>query len=287
MNKPKIYWLVSYPKSGNTWCRTFLSNYMNKGEKYISINQLDHMPVASSRFFVDNLLGLESSELTADEIAEFRLEAFKIIQRESEDIRIIKVHDAYPEQNEPNFFTEDITAGVIYIVRNPLDVAVSLAYHLNESIDSSIHHINDEHFSFCNDPNKLEIQFPQKLGSWSGHVKSWIYNYKGNFHLIRFEDLLDKPHKTFKELIDFLHFEFNEESFQRSMDLSNFNFLREQEKRSGFKEKSPKTKSFFREGKAGTWKKHLKKDQIKRIVNYHNEIMTTLKYLDKNGTLLA
>ena len=287
MSKPKIYWLVSYPKSGNTWCRVFLSNYMNNEKKQISINQLDTIPVASSRFFVDTFLGLESSELTPEEIAEFRLEAFNILQKKSKDLRIIKVHDSFPEKNEPNFFTENITAGVIYVVRNPLDITVSLACHLNVSIDCAIKNINDEHFYFCNNQDRLEIQFPQKLGSWSGHIKSWMENYKGKLHLIRYEDLLNEPHKTFKGLIDFLGLEFNEEYFLESIESSNFNLLKEQEKQNGFNEKSPKTKTFFREGKAGSWKKYLNPTQIKNIVNNHNKTMTTLNYLDKEGKLIV
>ena len=282
MNAPKIYWLVSYPKSGNTWCRAFLSNYMNKGENYIGINQLEYIPMVSSHFFVDTLLGLESSELTNDEIDEFRLESFKILQKKSNNIQIMKVHDCY----EPDFFTDDITAGVIYIVRNPLDVAVSFAYHLNTSIECSIQHLNDEHSYLCNNPDKFEIQFPQKISSWRSHVNSWMRNFKGNLLLLRYEDLLDYPQKTFADLINFLPWEYNEEIFHRSLKISSFNSLKQQEEQEGFKEKSPKTKTFFREGKSGTWRKYLRDDQIAEIIKHHGEVMKDLKYLDKNGDVL-
>jgi hypothetical protein len=286
MNNPKIYWLVSYPKSGNTWCRVFLSNYIYGGGNSIDINQLNCIPFASSRFFLDKLLGVESSELTKEETDEFRLEAFRILQKESNNFRIIKAHDSFPEKGNPNFFSDDVTAGVIYIVRNPFDIVCSLANHMGESIENSIKHINDDNFSFCNNSDKLEIVFPQKLKSWSGHVISWLDKFKGDLHLVRYEDLSANPYKYFKGLIDFLHLDFHEENFQRSLEASSFEYLKRQERQTGFKEKSPKTKTFFREGKSGTWKKYLNEKQISEISRRHCEVMKRLNYLDTNGNIL-
>ena len=36
-----IVWLASYPKSGNTWVRAFLQNYINDALKPADINALD------------------------------------------------------------------------------------------------------------------------------------------------------------------------------------------------------------------------------------------------------
>ena len=37
---PGIIWLASYPKSGNTWLRAFLANYMQNPEQPLPINDL-------------------------------------------------------------------------------------------------------------------------------------------------------------------------------------------------------------------------------------------------------
>ncbi|MEJ2083836.1 MAG: sulfotransferase, partial [Acidobacteriota bacterium] len=35
-----IVWLASYPKSGNTWLRAFLMNFLDPGKRPVDINQL-------------------------------------------------------------------------------------------------------------------------------------------------------------------------------------------------------------------------------------------------------
>lgn len=44
-----IYWLASYPKSGNTWMRILLTNYLRDGDEPADINNLDGGPIASAR----------------------------------------------------------------------------------------------------------------------------------------------------------------------------------------------------------------------------------------------
>ena len=61
-----ILWLASYPKSGNTWFRTFLTNFMADRERPVSINELDSGQIASAREPFDEALGYESGELSQE-----------------------------------------------------------------------------------------------------------------------------------------------------------------------------------------------------------------------------
>ena len=38
-----IIWLASYPKSGNTWLRSFLTNYLNKRTSNFDFSLLDQI----------------------------------------------------------------------------------------------------------------------------------------------------------------------------------------------------------------------------------------------------
>ena len=38
-----IIWIASYPKSGNTWVRSFLTNYLNKNTSNFNFNLLDQI----------------------------------------------------------------------------------------------------------------------------------------------------------------------------------------------------------------------------------------------------
>ena len=67
-----IIWLASYPKSGNTWMRTFLTNYWRDAAEPVDINSLEGGPIASARRVFDDAVGVEASDLTPAEIERLR-----------------------------------------------------------------------------------------------------------------------------------------------------------------------------------------------------------------------
>jgi hypothetical protein len=70
----------------------------------------------------------------------------------------------------------------------------------------------------------------------------------------------------------------NRERLNKAVELSSFRVLQEQEKRQGFKEKTPVADKFFREGKAGQWKSQLSQKQIDAVVAAHQEQMARFGY---------
>src|SRR5438105_4789062 len=135
----EIVWLASYPKSGNTWVRVFLTNYLRDGSEPADINDLDGAPIASDRNRFDELSGVESSDLTADEVARYRAAVYRAFAAETEGLLFVKVHDAHrdPDCSE-ELFPAEVTRHVVYIIRNPLDLTVSLAHHFGISIDETL-----------------------------------------------------------------------------------------------------------------------------------------------------
>jgi len=82
MAVPKnIVWLASYPKSGNTWIRILLSNYLSKDEKAIDINKINASVISSSRSIFDENLPFLSSDLTFEEIDNIRPQIYKNCRR--------------------------------------------------------------------------------------------------------------------------------------------------------------------------------------------------------------
>ena len=67
-----IVWLASYPKSGNTWFRAFLTALLNPGSSDIDINNLYQTTIASSRQLFDEMTGISSADLSQSEIDRLR-----------------------------------------------------------------------------------------------------------------------------------------------------------------------------------------------------------------------
>jgi hypothetical protein len=176
-------------------------------------------------------------------------------------------------------FPPEITRGVIYFVRNPLDVAVSFAHHLNLSIDKTIEIMNNPGYAFCDRSGKLQNQLRQRLGTWSNHVKSWIDDSVLPVLVLRYEDMTERTYETFSSAVSFIGLDNKQDIIEKALQLSSFEELRKQEELKGFGEKSPGSGSFFRKGVAGDWKNVLTSEQINMILQGHAEVMKRFGYI--------
>ena len=275
-----IVWLASYPKSGNTWIRILLGNYLSDKDEPIDINNINTSVISSSRAVLDNQLPYLSSDITFDEIDNIRPQLYKEISGDIDSMQFIKTHDAFTKNtNGENIFPLSVSKGVVHIVRNPIDVAVSFAHHSNISIDKSIAFLNSKTNSFADNPKKLNKQLRQILLSWSSHYLSWE---KSNmpYLLVKYEDLIKDTTSAFRDILHFLYKEVNEEKLQRAVKFSSFKELKKQESKTAFLEKPLKAKSFFRKGEIGSGFSEMNNTQIDSIIGQHKEIMRKLGYLD-------
>jgi hypothetical protein len=218
--------------------------------------------------------------LDAEEVDNFRPQVYQKLSQESEETTFIKTHEVWSKNSKGNpIFPEEITLGVIYIIRNPLDVAISYSFHNNESFDSTISVLNDDVSALCESKDRISIQTRQKLSSWSMHVRSWIERSKLPVHVIRYEDMLSDPLNTFKGAIDFLKLEYGDPEIMNAINNSSFNTLRMMEDNDGFKERAINSQVFFREGKSNQWESVLSEAQINEVISHHRVIMKKFGYL--------
>lgn len=283
MSNKKIVWLASYPKSGNTWFRILLTNYLKEEGKPFDINNLYPSTIASSRVLFDEATGVSSSDLTHDEINLLRPRVYNQIAENSNDLVFHKIHDAWQvlPNGEP-MIPERVTKGVIYIVRNPLDIAISFANHSSSTIDAMIKAMANPQYSFCEKGTRLHIQLRQKLLTWSNHVESWLDESNLSVSVMKYEDMLMNPFETFKKALKFVYNDVDDNKLIKALEESSFEKIKEQENKDGFKEKSAKSQSFFRQGKAGTWRQELTSKQIMEICNDHRGVMRRFGYLPKS-----
>lgn len=285
--KKNIVWLASYPKSGNTWCRIFLANLLNKTDKPIDINRIELGNIFSSRSILEFQTGYDTSELTADECDELRAKAFESLSEQQEGNFFVKTHDAYlPLKNGDEMFPVNSTKAAIYFIRNPFDLSLSFANHLTKTVEATVDKMCDEHFVLAASVKKFNNQIRQKLLSWSGHVQSWTEQKQFPVLVVRYEDLYSDPFKEFSKILSFLKLEFSDEKIRKAIENASFENLQKMEKEIGFKEKPHKCKSFFNVGKKGYYKEVLGEIEIEKLIKAHSEVLHKFGYMNEQGEIL-
>jgi len=265
----KIVWLASYPKSGNTWVRAFLHNYIVNADTPHSINSLVDFSVVESAaaFFGQNAAGLSTQE-----VQRLRPAVHERLTLLHDDLVFVKTHNAHVALHDVPLCTPAVTAGAVYIVRDPRDVALSYAAFARKNIDEIIEFMNATGAS--NAPDSAQVF--ELLGSWSEHALSWVAAPKRL--LVRYEDLLAEPARYFARIIKFLGTgEVDAARLERAIGFSSFGTLAGQEAAEGYRAGGG-AKNFFRAGKAGQWRERLTPEQIRRIEAAHGEVMQKFGY---------
>jgi aryl sulfotransferase len=272
-----IWWLASYPKSGNTWLRAFLWTLV--AQQPTDINDLFSLgPFAGSRIRFDHALGIESETLSRDQEANLRPRAFEVWEAEAKRQLYCMAHDAYysTPAGEP-LFPASATRGAVYVVRDPRAVAVSLAYYTAQPIDAAIASMDDPARISASSTRRLSNQLRQRLLRWSEHVESWL-SAPFPVHLVRYEDLHADPAAAFGAVATFLGLSTTADSITAAVEATSFSRLKAQEREVGFLEKPRRAAAFFREGRVDGWRQMLTLEQSARIIAAHGPMMQRLGY---------
>ena len=177
-----IIWLASYPKSGNTWMRTFLHNLLMNRKEPADINELNKFCLGEDKAeFYNHFDPRPLSTLTEEEIAALRPKVHELLTQAFPDNVFVKTHSILGKSKEVDFITMELTAGAIYMLRNPLDVAISFAHHFGLTIDQSIENIGNE----SNATPTTDLNALQLWSSWSTNVKSWTRKPVSGLHVVR------------------------------------------------------------------------------------------------------
>lgn len=276
----KIIWLASYPKSGNTWFRLFLTALL--GDDRLNINETKTDGIFSSREIFENATDIDSYELTDEEVKELMPQVFNHVATEVEKERLfIKVHDAYTLNSvKQPIIPYEATICALYFIRNPLDLVASLANHNDSSLDDAIKLMNNPIGALSKIKNHANTnkQFKQLLLSWTGHVESWTGKLPFPVMVIRYEDMLNDTLNVFTNAVKFMGIEIAREKIENALNETKFDKLQQQEKIAGFAETISKNKLFFRKGTAGNWIEELNINQVNLIINKHQITMEKYSY---------
>ena len=242
---PDDTFIVSYPKSGNTWLRFLLANLFNLERQSVTLS--------SFKKFVPDIY-----ENTQEELLSFAKPRF------------LKSHEYF----DPRY------PKIIYIVRDPRDVAVSYYHHLIKERQIDEDYPIDEWIKAF-----VAGDFHPQFGTWAENVGSWLgaRNGREDFLLLSYEELLNDSLKTMLKVASFVGVARDENQLKQVIELSSANRMRELEKKEKWlnnKANMRTDKPFIRAAKSRNWETDLSKESIAYIENSWSTLMENLGYLN-------
>lgn len=273
-----IYWLASYPKSGNTWLRLLLQSYLAGGAA-VDINAIvlgSHRTHERGQF--DEAIGIAAADLTEAEILAWRPAAIRAWMATQLGPVYLKTHELRsPLIGRESLFPADLSLAAIYLVRDPRDVALSLARHLNMSIDEAIAVMGTPDHRMARSRQGLRPCLFDHWGSWSQNVEDWCAPQPFAAHLVRYESLRADPASALAGIVTALALPHDPQAVQRAVAATSIETLRAQEAERGFTEWRD-GRGFFGEGRVAAWRDRLTPGQIARIETDHGAAMRRLGY---------
>jgi aryl sulfotransferase len=281
------YWyLASYPKSGNTWCRVFIIELLrlaaDSEPQELNLNRdIETGAIASSRHWLDDQLGVNSCDLSFAELDPLRGRAGESAWLFAEGERFHKVHDAFksPDSRGRPVVSTAGCRGVIYILRHPEDVVVSLSHFFSWPVERCLDYLLDPTAALVPGERHGGRQVRQHMGRWDQHVRSWADQSELPILVIRYEDMLSKGAETFMGLATFLGLPTERDLVEQALENTSIDKLKKLEEQvGGFAEKPEGCERFFRSGRTGEGAEQLSIDQRKRLAKGLAEVMQRFDY---------
>lgn len=274
LNGKGIIWVASYPRSGTTWVRMALFNLfkiMSGSQMPAHLSALNDFSPWDAKFpQYKNYLRGEYHKLPPGMLCAAHFHAQQDVARDRPGPVFVKTHWPLGKLRGYNTHDLSVSAGAIYVVRNPLDLTVSLSSFLGKSIDATIELMANP-TTGLNNAEAFEL-----WGSWTQNVSSWIGS--PNVRIVKYEDLLNEPDVWFGSV---MRYAFDppptSDQVNAAVAQTAFGRLKAQADVVGYS--TPSGRSFFREGRSGEWREKLTSAQVDRIVANHGDVMRHLSYL--------
>ncbi len=233
--------IVTYPRSGTTWTEQIVHLLVNKGEQ-------------GEQRLTDAVPWLETLPHRPNGMIKF-LETMP--QR-----RLFTSHLPYPLMPP----IDNTTARIVYVARNPNDVAISTYFH-NQS-KGGYEGTWEEHF-------QLFLNSDVGFGPYFDHVLPWwqASQKDKNILFLKYEDMKHDHAGNVAKLASFLDIQADSRLIQTVVRLSSFQSMTSNESTNfeWIPQRADKPKH-FRKGDIGDWRNHFSAEQSQQVNNYRLKV---------------
>jgi hypothetical protein len=228
---PNDIFLVGYFRSGTTWSRFLVGNFVHADQAVTFANIGDLVP-------------------SIYEHADRKLRARP---------RLIKSHESF-DARYPR---------IVHFIRDPRDVAVSLYYYCLKVRTIPDGFPKDDFVDLF--LTRRTGSAADQVGTWEDHTLSWFRLRQGRdtYRLVRYEDLLTDPGKELTRIAPLLGVEPTPERIERAIRLSSADRMRSLEKTQSKQwittKDSRQDIPFVRQAKSGNWQTGLSEESVRKI----------------------
>ena len=282
-----IFWIASYPKSGNTWVRALLSSYYFSEDGFFNqrlLKKIGQFP--EKNYFKD----FDYNPRKIIDTSNYWIRAQEIIN-EDKNIKFFKTHNVLGSINNNRFTNKENTLGAIYIIRDPRNIITSIQNHYELDQEEALKFMLNEKKYIYNYHTKNDYGDFQFISSWEKNYQSWTKQKQFSIKLVKYEDLYKNTYETFKEIIEFIektigtNKPFDKKRAKNSVNSTTFEKMKSIEKKKGFVESvlsknDPNKIPFFHLGPNNDWRKIFNKEFHKKLNSIFKIILKELKYLD-------
>ena len=280
-----IFWIASYPKSGNTWLRALLSSYYYSDDGFFNQKLLEKIGQFPEKIHFSNF---NYNPKIVTDTSKFWIKAQEKIN-EDKKLRFFKTHNILGAIDGNNFTNNKTTIGGIYVIRDPRNVITSIQNHYELSKDEALEFMLSEKKFIHDYHSKDDYSDFQFISSWEKNYQSWINQNSFPLKIIRYEDLKNKTFEIFKKIIEFINSttgnkkKFNEVKAKNSIKSTTFDKMKDIEKKQGFLESilsknDSKKIPFFHLGPENNWRKILDNSTKDKLTNIFKKNLKELSY---------
>ena len=234
-----IFWIASYPKSGNTWIRSLLSSYYYTEDGVFTgdslLKNIGQFPEKKHFKTFDYNMAVPG------DTAKLWIQAQELINKDKK-LRFFKTHNFLGKIGNTQFTDEKNTLAAIYIIRDPRNVITSLKNHFEMSYEETLEFMVNERKYTYDYFKKNDFSDFQFLSSWEKNYQTWINNKIFPTLVIKYEDLIKQTYEEFKKIIKFVDNliekdnEFQKTKALNALSSTSFTNLKKIENTKGFSE---------------------------------------------------